>query len=69
MAVPHSNVVEMNLINDVLSECEYFGYVIEEGEIDRSRLIRRYRTRIFDIWRDMNVEGIEIIARWNRVSK
>lgn len=67
--VPHSNVVEMNLISDVLSECEYFGFVIEEGELDRPRLIRRYRTRDFDIWRDMNVEGIEIIARWNRVSK
>jgi hypothetical protein len=58
--VPYSPVRDLELINDVLMECDYFGYVIDEKEIDRPKLIKRYRSRIFWVWREMNVQGSEM---------
>lgn len=62
----YSNSKHLALINDVLDACDYFGYVIEEKEIDREKIKRRYGKRIFEHWRDMNIDGFYVIERLDK---
>ena len=62
----YSETKHLALINDVLTGCDYFGYVIDEKEIDRAKVIRRYSTRIFEIWRDLNIDGYYTIERLDK---
>ena len=62
----YSDTHHLALINDVLTECDYFGYMIQEEEIDREKVIRRYSRRVFEIWRDMNIDGQGVIERLDR---
>ena len=45
-----SDIHHLELINDVLYECDYFGFVNDEEEIGKPKIIRRYRSRVAEIW-------------------
>ena len=65
-AYGHSDEHHLELINDVLYECDYFGFVIDEEEIDKPKIIRRYRKRVAEIWVEMNIEGFGVIERLDK---
>lgn len=48
-------------VEDVLKECEYFGYIIQTGEIKNKETIRFYNPRVFEIFSDMNRVAIEAL--------
>jgi hypothetical protein len=48
-AQEYSLLKHLELINDVLQECQNFGYVIDSKEIDKPKIIKFYKGRVFEI--------------------
>lgn len=53
----YSHGRHLDRINNVLRECEYFGSLVREKKIEESKLLGRDRHNVYQIWRELNIEG------------